>query len=441
MKNNLYRRSALVMSILLLIALAFPTAALAAGKIDTEQSAELTVHFKDGATPIPNAHFMVYKVADRDEYGELTLSSAFESFKGTVTGLADLNTLPQDQWLTLAATLKGYLLNDSFAPDAQGNTDSEGKVTFSNLKAGLFLVLGDSTTVDDGYIYTPIPFFVFLPAEDSASNEWNYSVTAVPKYEKELIPDETVSRKVLKIWDDEGYETIRPEEVTVHLLCDGEVYDTQKLNEENNWRYTWEELDGGCEWDLVEEDLEDYTVTITLNGITFTVRNKYSIVSVDPPVQKRITGDTPATTSPFTFVFAASDPNNPMPPGSLGSTKEIMILGAGSKEIGEIVFEKPGTYVYTVREKAGDVEGYTYDSTVYIITFEVTEEDGELTLKRTVRTDAGVESNEIVFTNPYKTPENKVPNTGVLWWPVPVLLFVGFSFVMIGLVRRRRSVG
>ena len=51
------------------------------------------------------------------------------------------------------------------------------------------------------------------------------------------------------------------------------------------------------------------------------------------------------------------------------------------------------------------------------------------------------QGNRFVVTNtkpcpPSKTPE-KLPQTGVLWWPVPVLLVCGLMLVLMGLIRRR----
>ena len=42
-------------------------------------------------------------------------------------------------------------------------------------------------------------------------------------------------------------------------------------------------------------------------------------------------------------------------------------------------------------------------------------------------------------TTPTKPGKPGLPQTGQLWWPVPVLLLAGLLFVVIGLIRRRRS--
>ena len=43
-------------------------------------------------------------------------------------------------------------------------------------------------------------------------------------------------------------------------------------------------------------------------------------------------------------------------------------------------------------------------------------------------------------TPPPKTPmPDRLPQTGQLWWPVPLLLAAGLVLVIAGLLRRRRS--
>lgn len=428
---------------IMLFAALLPTTAFAIGKIIPSQPVDLTISYMDDTKPISGSQFRIYRVANADEHAFMTLTEDFEKYKNSISGLSDLNNLTQDQWELLASSLKGYVLKDDLAPTAEGKTDDDGIFSVSDLEMGLYLVIGSPVTTNDYYTYTVAPFMLFLPAWDIVENDWDYDVAVTPKYAKDYNPsddDDYVSRKVLKKWDDDGYESLRPAEVIVQLLKDGKVYDTQTLNKDNNWRYAWDNLDADYEWEVIEKEVEGYAVSITRSGITFTVTNKYvvPIIGTNLPIQKRITGDTPKTNSTFTFVFSAKDVSSPMPEGSNGTVKEITITGAGSGEIGKITFEKPGTYVYTVSEKNGGVEGYTYDSTVYTVTFEVEEKDGELSIIRTIKDNKGNIASVIEFTNPYKTPGNKLPQTGILWWPVPILLCAGLAFVMIGMIRRRR---
>ena len=73
---------------------------------------------------------------------------------------------------------------------------------------------------------------MLLPTQDLENNEWVYDVSANVKFSKTPVPDDgdTVTRKVLKVWDDDGAENSCPQEITVELLRNGKVYDTVKYS-------------------------------------------------------------------------------------------------------------------------------------------------------------------------------------------------------------------
>lgn len=415
----------------LMVALMLPTIVFAAGPIETERDVVLTISYKDADTAISGTVFDVYRCADVDAYGVMTATDAFSSYP------VDYDGLDLESWQELATTLKGYAQRDGLAVEASGKTDINGELSLT-LKPGLYLVVGSIQAVGE-YTYTPSPFMVFLPGASLTENDWDYEVTSSVKYSKEYNPSASVSRKALKIWDDYGYEYARPEEIVVLLLRDGDVYDTQALNAENNWRHIWSDLSDDYEWTIVEQETDGYYVKVVQEGITFTITNQYAVPLAieNPPVAKKITGDTPDVSSPFTFVLEAGEAGYPMPDGSVGTIKETVITGAGSSEFGEIAFTKPGTYSYTISEKNTGVEGYTYDTTVYTILFTVSEQDGELVVQRTITKPDGTEVDSPVFTNSYRKPGSKLPQTGMLWWPIPLLLCCGLAFYAVGLLWRR----
>ena len=127
----------------------------------------------------------------------------------------------------------------------------------------------------NGYYYDISPFVVMLPYMDKESGARNYDLSVNAKFDSTPVPSEpsTVTRKVLKVWKDDGYEQQRPREVIVQLLCNGRVCDTVALNDGNNWRYSWTELDSAAQWTVVEKELEKYTVEVTREGVTFVVTN------------------------------------------------------------------------------------------------------------------------------------------------------------------------
>ena len=48
------------------------------------------------------------------------------------------------------------------------------------------------------------------------------------------------------------------------------------LSQENNWEYTWSDLDGGSKWQIVEANVPNgYTVTTTQESNIFVLTNTY----------------------------------------------------------------------------------------------------------------------------------------------------------------------
>ena len=256
--------------------------AQAAGSIDLTRKPTLTLTYRDGKTALSGAKFSIYRVADADETGELTVRSEFDEFDLDIRGKNDR------RWREMAQTLESYVLRREFTPTDSGKTDKTGMLTFptqgKTLAAGLYLVIGERHT-QGGNDYDAEPFFVLLPTQDLENNEWVYDVSANVKFGKTPVPDDgdTVTRKVLKVWDDDGAGDSRPQEITVELLRNGKVYDTVKLSEKNNWRYTWLDLEADARWSVTEKTVSGYTVSITREGITFVVTNTKKPDRTDTP--------------------------------------------------------------------------------------------------------------------------------------------------------------
>ncbi len=332
-----------------LLALLLPAQALAAGRIDLTKDCGLTLTYRDNGVPLVGAVFSLYRVADVDEYGELTVTEAFSQFNVDIRGRND------EAWWALASTLEGYVLRDQVVPADSGITDLWGQLAFptpgKTLTPGLYLVLG-SRHQQGGMIYDAQAFMVLLPTLDQEANDWDYHVTAEPKHSVQPAPEEgdTVDRRVLKVWRDAGYEAQRPQSVTAQLLKDGVVVDAVTLSAANNWRYAWEGLDSGSQWLVVEAAPGAYTVEIVREGDAFVVVN--TVQEPDTPP-----GPTPPDDTDI--------PDGPVPD--------------------EDTEPDPGTDIPDWPPPLGPA----------------------------------------------------LPQTGQLWWPVPLLLCAGLFFVAAGLIRRR----
>jgi len=135
---------------------------------------------------------------------------------------------------------------------------------------------------------------------------------------------------------------------------------------------------------FAEEGTADDLTTLTLEGeITLT--------------------DHPASFSEeYTIVIEAEDETNPMPEGSDNGQCEFSVP-AGEFDFPEIVFPRVGIYEYTVSQRAGTADRWTYDDSVYHVTVYVTnaeEGDGKEVTVAVYRNDEE-EKSSIVFENVY----------------------------------------
>ncbi len=264
---------------LLLMLLMLPRIVYAAGSIDPTRDVRMNLSYQNGSTSLAGAEFRIYLVATVDKTGALTVTETFKQFNVDIRGKNDA------AWKDLASTLEGYVLRDKITATDSGKTDASGNLTFptgsQKLTKGLYLVLGQRHT-QGSYRYDASPFMVMLPSQDSEKNEWLYDVSVNPKHDSAKIPDGSsstgtyITRKVLKVWNDAGNESLRPQKIVVQLLRDEEIYKTVTLSAANNWRYTWTGLNDSYVWTIVEKESENYTVSVAQEGVTFVITNTYS---------------------------------------------------------------------------------------------------------------------------------------------------------------------
>lgn len=377
------RRTAAVVLCLLLVLCNMPSAASAAASEpypfpvidDLNRLCSLSVNI--GAPGVP---VRVYRVADVSADVRFTLTGDFTRYN------VSLDNMTSTKWRDLAQTLRGYVFLDSLTPCRAGMTNGEGIAVFSDLPVGLYLVDADAYKDPEGSGKTiqPAAFTVCLPNWEAETDEatgaitgghWQYNVSARPKYRD--LDGEITMRRVLKVWDDAGNEANRPARITVSLLKNGEIYDTVELTAENNWRHAWEELDGSADWTLVETGGSGYTVSVSLQGLTFVLTNSYS-----PP-------DTP------------DNPDNPLT---------------------DIPDDPPPEVRYPDLPPLPDVD--IPDPDVPLAT---TEPDPDTPDPDTVNID-----------DP-DVPLATLPQTGQLWWPVPLLAASGMMLLLLGLIWNRRG--
>lgn len=400
------RISAALLCLLLLAAL-LPLGA-DAETVDVAQVCAMTVELLDDGQPIEGFPIALYYVATVDPQGTFAPAGDFQDYP------VQLNGLTQDQYNDLARTLDAYARQDGLTPLARKQTLATGSAYFENLQTGLYLVAGASVVLD-GRSYTTDPFLVSLPSHDLETGELTYRVITQPKHMTTDVPEtpETVSRRVLKIWQDD-VEEFRLEALTVHLLRDGTVYDTVTLTKENSWRYSWENLpkygeDGHLiRWQLTEEVPKYYLVSLGQEGDAFLLTNTYQPDTsvVTRRVQKRWDDRGYVSKRPASITVELL---------CNGLVYDTQTLNAANKW--QYVWENLPAKdklrrdnVWTLREI--EPEGYT--SAVW------------------------AEGDTFIVLNSYKG--TKLPQTGQLWWPVPLLCAAGAALLAAGvLLKKKRS--
>lgn len=229
--------------------------------------------------PVEGMELSLYRVAEYEESGSFTLTERFRKYP------VSLEQKSQEGWQGAADALADYIRRDGIAADAVFVSGADRTVCFTELNRGLYLVLGQTTELqEDGrtQIYEPQTALIALPENSKETSEGTdpYQVTAVLKFEKNDKPGNPEETKihVLKVWK-QDQEKEHPDSIVVELLqTDAEgnttVVDRQTLTKENQWSYTWKNLSTLMRWSVSEAEVpKGYTVAVTREGDTVVLTN------------------------------------------------------------------------------------------------------------------------------------------------------------------------
>lgn len=133
---------------------------------------------------------------------------------------------------------------------------------------------------------------------------------------------------------------------------------------------------------------------------------------VQVPVRMHLTGTLPSKAEDFTITIKAEKEDSPMPEGSLDGSYRMHLTGETTARIPDLVYNRTGTYSYTIFQEAGSDLNCIYDDHFYHLTVWVKEaDDGEgleaaAALRRDDLDDKRVEAE---FSNHYQTIEKPSP--------------------------------
>ena len=384
--------------------------------IDRMAKGTLAIDFTYSGNSLAGGVFDIYHVASLDNSAVLsyTLTSNF-----VVTGV-DINAVRTSSEVESAAkTLAQHTSGATKIATLTTTGSASSPISESGLDLGVYLVV---QTVTPPYYATSSPFLVYIPMMNAEGTGWAnytpgngevfgaYTYTAYPKTSYNP-PDynNTVDVKVVKVWDDSGSEDERPDSVVAGLYRNGTLYDQHSLSNANNWQYIWSGLNADYTWTIGEISvLEGYVTMVDNSGNNWTLTNLREDVPIGSAlnVTKAWEGDDPKTR-----------------PDRISVT----LLRDGEKyETVELTADNDWTYSWA---------NLSADNT-----WTVTEPDVPEGYTSTVKSvDGG-----FLITNTYDSKNLPVtPQTGLMQWPIPVLLGVGALLIIFGLItgRRKRKYG
>ncbi len=275
--------------ILLCLVMCFSLLSVSASAVPLDKKGSISITCLDRETKetVPGAVFRLYRIADAFIENDSLNYRYTDDFKhsGMVIGNFTDAYLP--------VHLMAYaLLND--VNYTEKITAADGKVVFSGLSAGAYLVVPMGAS--EGYL-RPSPFIVLVPMQDSTSNQWVYDINASPKIEADKDSSgEKTYISVKKQWQGTGKH---PDSVKVTLLKDGVAIETVILSAENNWYHRWDNLEKKHSWNVVESEVPDgYTVSYDISQMTVIISNSDSTTQQETTTQPDETTTGDVTTSP-----------------------------------------------------------------------------------------------------------------------------------------------
>lgn len=267
----------------LIVFLCFRKNVYAEGPAPFDQKVEFTISYGDDENKIPGAKFSLYKLGEIDENKNLVVKGNFLSYP------IDIKNSNVENWNAYADTLKAYILRDKLKEDYSAETDENGECKFL-MEKGIYFVLGEEL-IKDRLIYKTNPFFISLPEWSDESGKYLYKVLSQPKFTREEIPKEKIKIQVVKLWRDRGFEEKREKKIEIELMGNGELKAKAYLNEENNWTYSFEDLDPELSYSVIEKNVikDKYFVEIKEEERQFIIVNQYippKTPKEDPPQER-----------------------------------------------------------------------------------------------------------------------------------------------------------
>lgn len=232
------------------------TLTVSANTADLSKKGSIEITLKEGTDNwINDAEITIYHIADAIEINNnlaYSLRSELSDCDVSLDNLEDPNLLNEISKCNLDDAIKHI-----------GTTNVNGIVKFDNLDLGLYFV--KQTKSVKGYSNVD-SFLTAIPKVED--NMWVYDIKANPKTEIYKVIDVIIEKK----WNSHNEDL--PKEVTIELYDDELLIDSIKLNKNNDWTYTFENMKLSDKYSVKEVNIpKGYTPSYKVNNYVFTVIN------------------------------------------------------------------------------------------------------------------------------------------------------------------------
>lgn len=213
-------------------------------------SINITLKEKETNTYIDNAKISIYYIAD------ISIKDNNIVYNNKICDIP-LDDLKDD---SLTKKIENCINETTIKYTSNTNN---GVVEFNNLELGLYLVKQEN--IVEGYSKID-SFLVQIPKR--IDNTFTYDIKALPKTDIYRTMNLTIEKK----WNTVN-NTI-PEYIKVELYKDNTLIDTIKLDENNNWTYTFNNIEKSDKYTVKEINIpKGYTATYTTNDNIITITN------------------------------------------------------------------------------------------------------------------------------------------------------------------------
>lgn len=224
-------------------------------------SIAITLKESESKAPISGVEITIYKVASMDIKDNNLIFNYSSGFENCNVSLDNLNNE------NLASSLEKCMVASSTLKFTE-TTSTNGTVSFNNLDLGIYQVI--QTKEKEGYSKIA-SFLVMIP--ENINNKWTYDIIAEPKTSIFEVMDLTIR----KVWNNTILEIT--DKVTVSLLKGEDVIETVELNPDNNWTYTFENIEKSDDYSVLEVNVPTgYVATYQENNNIFTITNTDKLV-------------------------------------------------------------------------------------------------------------------------------------------------------------------